>query len=220
MKTSLLAITIGALLATPLVATQAQAYEKGDWLVRAGATNVSPDDSSSNVFVGGADLGVGVSVGSNTQLGLNIAYFVTPNWSVELLAATPFEHDLDLNTVGALGSVKHLPPTLSAIYYPMDSASAWQPYVGLGLNYTFFFEEEFTGANANAGFSNLDLDASFGVSAQAGFDYQLDDKWHINASVRWMDIDTEATFDLNGSAGRVDVDIDPFVYTLSIGYRF
>lgn len=216
MKRSALALALCA----AICSGQAMAYEKGDWLVRAGATSVSPDDSSSNVVVGGADLGVGVSVDSNTQLGLNLAYFVTPNWAVELLAATPFEHDITLNTVGALGSTKHLPPTLSALYYPAAQDSKWQPYVGLGLNYTLFFEEEFTGANQNQGFGDLELDNSFGLSAQLGVDYQLDDKWHINASVRWIDIDTEATFDLNGARGTVDVEIDPFVYTVSIGYRF
>jgi outer membrane protein len=51
-------------------------------------------------------------------------------------------------------------------------------------------------------------------------DYLLDKNWLINASARWIDIDTEASFDLNGDQGTVDVTIDPMVYTLSIGYRF
>ncbi len=218
MKTTMIktALTIAALGLT----SQAFAYETGDWIVRVGATNVAPDDSSGNVFVGGNDLGIGVNVDSNTQLGLNFAYFVTPKWNVELLAATPFSHDIGLNTVGALGSTKHLPPSLTANYYLADSDAKFQPYVGAGLNYTIFFDEDFTGANDSAGFKDLDLDASFGITAQAGFDYMIDSKWHVNASVRWIDIDTDATFTLNGAPGSVDVEIDPFVYTLSVGYKF
>jgi len=53
-----------------------------------------------------------------------------------------------------------------------------------------------------------------------GFDYMLDDKWLVNASVGWIDIDTEASFDLNGSAGSVDVHIAPFIYSITAGYRF
>jgi outer membrane protein len=196
------------------------AYETGDWIVRAGATTVAPDDSSSNVFVGGADLGLGVNVANDTQLGINIGYFVLPNISIEILLATPFEHDIGLNTVGDLASTKHLPPTLTANYYFADPAAAFQPYVGAGLNYTVFFEEEFTSANKEAGFSDLSLDNSFGLSAQVGFDYVLYDQWHVNASVRWIDIDTDAEFSLNGDKGTVAVDIDPLVYTLSVGYRF
>ena len=113
MKKSILATAI----VLAAVSGQALAYEEGDIVVRFGATSVNPDDSSSNVMVGGADLGLGVGVDSNTQLGLNFAYFVTPNINIELLAATPFSHDLELKTVGQLGETKHLPPSLTANYY-------------------------------------------------------------------------------------------------------
>lgn len=216
MKKSITAIA--AVLA--MGATQAMAYDTGDMVLRAGLTNVAPDESSANVFVAGNDLGVGVNVDSNTQLGLNFAYFVSPHWAIEVLAATPFDHDIGLNTVGALGSTKHLPPTVSANYHFMDPASAFQPYIGLGINYTVFFDEAFTSANQTAGFSDLDLDASLGLAAQIGFDYMLNEKWLINASARYIDISTTATFDLNGDRGSVDVDIDPYVYTVSLGYRF
>lgn len=139
---------------------------------------------------------------------------------MRILLATPFEHDIGLNTVGVLGSTKHLPPTLTANYYFADSAAVFQPYVGAGLNYTLFFDEEFTSTNKQAGFTDLSLDNSLGLSAQAGFDYMLDADWHINASVRWMDIDTDAEFSLNNDKGSVAVDTDPFVYTLPVGYRF
>lgn len=218
MKKLILSVAIaGTLLST---ISPAFAYERGDWVVRVGMTNVAPDDSSNNVYVGGADLGVGVNVDSNTQLGLNFVYFYSPQLAIEVLAATPFSHDIGLDTVGALGNTKHLPPTVSANYYFADPSAKFQPYVGAGINYTLFFDEEFTSVNANAGFSDLELDNSLGLAAQVGFDYMLDDKWLINASVRWMDIDTEATFNLNGSPGSVDVSIDPLVYSITAGYRF
>ncbi|MCC2617092.1 outer membrane beta-barrel protein [Aestuariibacter halophilus] len=218
MKTRTFTRTLTAL--ALVAALPLQAYETGDWLVRGGVTTVAPDADSSNVFVGGADLGIGVDVDNNTQLGLNLVYFYTPQLAIEVLAATPFSHDITLNTVGALGSTKHLPPTVSANYYFNDTSAPFQPYVGVGVNYTVFFDEEFTDANAAAGFDDLSLDDSFGLSFQLGMDYVIDDKWHVNASARWIDIDTDATFTLNGTAGKVDVDIDPMVYTLSVGYRF
>jgi outer membrane protein len=218
MKKLILSVAIaGTLLST---ISPAFAYERGDWVVRVGMTNVAPDDSSNNVNVGGADLGVGVNVDSNTQLGLNFVYFYSPQLAIEVLAATPFSHDIGLNTVGPLGSTKQLPPTVSANYYFLEPSAKFQPYVGAGINYTLFFDEKFTDANTSAGFSKLDLDNSFGLAAQLGFDYMLDDKWLVNASVRWMDIDTEASFELNGSAGSVDVSIDPIVYSITAGYRF
>ncbi|GEA09629.1 OmpW family outer membrane protein [Alteromonas sp. KUL49] len=224
MHTRKLAATIiPLLLATPL----ASAHEAGDWIVRGGLTTVAPDESSSNIMVGGTDLGVGLTVDNNTQLGLNVAYFLTDRINVELLAATPFTHDVNfsvtdpLGTGNKLGEVTHLPPTVSVNYYLNDPSSAFQPYVGAGVNFTIFFDEEFTSANEAAGLDDLSLDNSFGLSAQVGFDYQLNKTWHVNASVRYIDINTEASFNLSGTEGSVaDIDINPWVYTVSVGYTF
>jgi outer membrane protein len=102
-----------------------------------------------------------------------------------------------------------------------DPSSAFQPYVGVGVNYTIFFDENFTAANDAAGLTDLKLDNSFGLSAQIGLDFMLNDHWHVNGSVRWIDIDTEASFQVGGAPGRVDnITIDPWVYTLSVGYKF
>lgn len=224
-KTTIATLVLASLLSS----TSALAYEKGDWVFRAGVTQVSPDDSSSDILAGGDSLGIGgVAVDSNAQLGINIAYFFTERWNIEVLAATPFSHDVNfaqpdpLGTGNKLAEVTHLPPTITANYYFNDPKSAWQPYAGVGVNYTIFFDEEFTGANKDAGLSDLDLDNSFGLSAQVGVDYMLNDKWHVNGSVRWIDIDTSAEFAVGGDPiGSIkDITIDPWVYTLSIGYKF
>ena len=226
MKKTLLAALITS---TLVVAPTALAFEKGDIVVRAGFTTVAPDESSSNLVVGGADLGTGVTVDNNTQLGLNLAYFFTDQWNVELLAATPFKHDVstDLLDLGTLGEVTHLPPTVTVNYYFNDSAAPFQPYVGAGLNYTLFFSEDFDADKEALGFSDLSLDGSFGYSVQAGFDFMLNENWMVNGSVRYIDISTDADFTLDNAGlgfsnapGTVSVDIDPWVYTLSVGYKF
>jgi outer membrane protein len=217
----------GLVITSLAFAGNAMAHEKGDIVVRGGFTNVSPNDDASNVFAGGADLGVSLTVDSNTQIGLTFAYFVTDNINIEVLAATPFTHNVNfsvadpLGTGTKLGEVSHLPPSVTANYYFFDASSAFQPYVGAGLNFTIFFDEEFTSSNANAGLSDLDLDNSFGFTAQLGADYKFDDTWHLNASVRWIDIDTEANFKVGEVAGEVsDIQIDPAVFTVSLGYTF
>lgn len=214
-------------LASVMVLPHAAAFEKGDIIARVGAVNVSPNDSTSNINVDGSDLGVDLSVGDDTQLGLNFAYFLTDRINIEVLAATPFTHDVDfgvrdpLGTGNQLGEVTHLPPTVSINYYFNDPGSAFQPYVGLGVNYTFIYDEDFTSANEAIGLDDLDLDDSFGLAAQVGVDYMINDKWFVNASVRYIDIDTEASFNLNGARGEVDkIEIDPMVTMVSIGYRF
>lgn len=229
---TLTVLATSAALAT-LASTAAFANQAGDIIVRAGITQVAPDSNDSTIYAGGATVHLGgpaltAAVEDDEQLGLNLVYFFTDQVAIELLAATPFSHDLTVDTgagVAPLGSTKQLPPTLSVLYYPNEPSSKWQPYLGLGVNYTVFFEEEFdsgmTGTGSPLDLSNLKLKNSWGLSAQVGLDYQLDDNWLVNASVRYIDIDTEGTFDVgsNGS-GTVDVDIDPWVYTLALGYRF
>lgn len=218
MKKTLLAIALLSSFSTIAYANQA-----GDILIRGGLTMVDSSSSKAAVLLDGADSGLQVSVGNNTQLGLNFVYFFDSNWAIELLAATPFDHDIKLHSADGsslLADTKHLPPTLSALYY-FDTNSAFKPYVGAGINYTMFFDNSFTGAYSAAGFSDLKLDNSFGYALQIGADYDLGNNWSVNASVRYIDISTDATFKVGGTTdGSASVDINPMVYSLMLGYTF
>ncbi|MEM8661365.1 MAG: OmpW family outer membrane protein [Pseudomonadota bacterium] len=207
----------------------ANAYEKGDFVLRAGATTVDPNSDSSDINLPGVPT-LEAEVDDDTQLGIIPMYMMTEHVGLELLAATPFKHDISLKGQGVdlpAASTKHLPPTLSIQYYPRGGESGWQPYLGVGVNYTIFFDEKTTrqldetlnmilGAND----VDLELDNSFGLSAQAGLDFPLTENFGINLSVWYIDIDTNAT--VKTDVGNVDfkVDIDPWVYNIGIAYRF
>ena len=211
------------------VAGTAQAYEAGDMLLRGAVTTVAPDASSSELVVDGAAVaGSEADVDDGTALGITFVYMLSDRIGLEVLASTPFSHDISAAT-GALGlgtveagETKHLPPTVSLQYFPADSGSAFQPYVGAGLNYTLFFDEDVDGQLEGVlGPGNLDLDDSLGLALQAGFDYALNENWLVNVGIWWVDIDTDATFTFeDGTRVTTDVEIDPWVYSLSVGYRF
>ncbi|CAM4059469.1 OmpW/AlkL family protein [Ectopseudomonas alcaliphila] len=212
-----------SLLALAIAAPIAQAHQAGDIIVRAGAITVDPHEDSSNVKIGGVKAaGTAATLDSDTQLGLNFAYMLTDKLGIELLAATPFSHDVGTKGLGGLklGSVKHLPPTLSLVYYPLDSKSAFQPYVGAGINYTWFFDDKLSSEAEGAGFRGLDMKDSWGWAAQVGADYMLTDNLMINAQVRYIDIETTGTTYAGNTKVSVDVDIDPFVYMVGLGYKF
>ncbi|KLV11056.1 MULTISPECIES: outer membrane protein OmpW [Photobacterium] len=205
-----------AAFATLSAAPYALAHKQGDILVRAGAATVVPNESSDDV------LGLGeFGVSSNTQLGLTVGYMLTDNISIELLAATPFKHDVSLgNGVGDIAEVEHLPPTLMIQYYFLDSTSKFRPYVGAGLNYTTFFNEDFNGKGKGLGLSDLKLDDSWGLAANVGIDYQLKDNWFVGASVWYADINTDVSFKAGNDRVTIDTDIDPWVFMVSAGYTF
>lgn len=220
MRNSILA---ASLLALAVASPAALAHKEGDIIVRAGAVTVDPHESSGEINVGGVPQGgTKATLDSDTQLGLNFAYMLTDHVGIELLAATPFSHDVGTKGLGGLklGSIKHLPPTLSAVYYPMESGSVFQPYVGLGLNYTWFFDTELTSEAEGQGFNGLDMDDSWGLAYQVGADYMLTDNLMLNAQVRYIDIDTTGTTHLGAAKVEVDVDVDPFVYMVGLGYKF
>ena len=212
-----------SLLALAVAAPFANAFEAGDIVVRAGAITVDPHEDSSEISAGGVDLpGTAATLDSDTQLGLNFMYMATDNIGIELLAATPFTHTVGTKGLGGLklGELKHLPPTLSAVYYPLDKSSAFQPYAGIGINYTWFFDTELSSEAEAAGFNGLDVDDSWGLAYQLGMDYMLTDNVMLNAQVRYIDIDTTATTYLGAAKVDVDVDVDPFVYMVGLGYKF
>lgn len=221
MKKTLLASCLFALTAA---SPAALAYQQGDFIVRAGAAMVDPTVGHSSVSVSGAKVdGAKVTVDNNTQLGLTFTYMVRDHIGIELLAATPFKHTVGLKGAGLdgkLATIEQLPPTLSLQYFPMDSSSKWQPYVGAGINYTAFFNEELTSARKAQGFTHLDRESSWGLALQAGLDYMLTDRVILNAAVWRMDIDSEATARLGAARVKVDIDIDPWVYMVGVGYRF
>lgn len=204
------------------MASSAVLAQEGDFLFRFGVASVMPNDDSGEVKP--ID-GTGVSVDDATSAGFTFTYMVRDNIGIELLAALPFEHDIE-GDKGAIdgvdiGSVKQLPPTLVAQYYFRADTDV-RPYVGAGVNYTVFFDEDADSElEAVVGDTDIDLDDSFGPAVMAGIDVDLTDDWYLNASIWYIDIDTDATLKTeNAGKLEVDVDIDPWVAMIGVGTRF
>jgi outer membrane protein len=185
------------------LAGAAQAGDPSPWILRVGAHDVEPKSSNHSV----------VNVDAARMLTFNLTRKLDDNWGIEVLAALPFQHDINLNTGGKVADVKHLPPTVSLQYHFAPHAK-FRPYVGAGLNATIFFSEHTTGALAGA---DLDLDTSFGPAAQLGMDLDISENWFLNADLRWMDIDTDAKLD---GASLGNVAIDPVTFGISVGRKF
>jgi outer membrane protein len=210
---------IAALVVGSSCVAAAQAHEAGDFLVRVGAVQIAPDASSGSI------LGGGVDVDDATGLGFSGTWFATSHIGIEVLAALPFEHDI-VGT-GALagvdiGSTKHLPPTVSLQYYPLGEGK-FQPYAGIGLNYTTFFDSNTSATldGALEGNTDISLKDSTGIALQLGADWQLNENWYLNAAVWKIDIETNARIYVDDAhAASVDVKIDPLVFMIGAAYSF
>lgn len=217
MNKKLLSGLVSASLLSAAMAAPAFAHQAGDFIVKAGAAMVAPNESSEKVSTAN-NLGE-FKIDSDTQLGLNFTYMYTDNIAVELVAASPFTHEVELEGFsGELAEVTQLPPTLLAEYYFGNAQSKLRPYVGVGVNYTIFFDEDFK--TSALGLDNLEASSSVGFAAKVGVDYMISEKWLVNASVMYADINTDIEFDSVLGHSKIDTDIDPFVYMVSLGYVF
>lgn len=204
MKKAICALSI----VTSLVAGSAVAHEAGSVIVRGGPIMVVPKASTnSDTFK--------FDVNSNAQLGLTATYMATENIGIELLAATPFSHEITLGNK-LVGKTKHLPPSLYAQYYFLNKDASARPYVGAGVNYTTFFSEK----AILDGVTDLKLKDSWGMAFNAGVDIKLADNLFLNTSVWYAKIKSKATFKLGSDEHKVDVKLDPTVFFLGLGYRF
>ena len=146
---------------------------------------------------------------------VDFSYFLTDNIAFELIAATSRHSLTAKNTVAGnvpVGSTWVLPPALTAQYHFMPKEKI-SPYVGAGLNYTFFYSTK-----PAAGLTKLALSNNIGGVLQAGVDIAVGSRTWVNLDVKQIFLHTDAK--INGGAIRAKTDLNPTVFGAGIGYRF
>ena len=229
MKKTLVALAV----ASALVPSLAMA-EAGDIVVRVRATHIAPDESSklgtetSNAYAGALDSTIGLpaqlKVDSNTIPEIDFSYYITKNIAAELILAVGTRHDVKAVNIGAqhngeaaLGSVNLLPPTLTAQWH-FNPDQTFDPYVGAGVSYVRAMDR-----TLNLGALPIHIDRnSFGPAIQAGFDYNLENRWLINFDVKKIWFGTDVKLDTGtGGFKKIDsLDIDPWVVSVGFGRKF
>lgn len=184
-----------------LWAPAAQSAE-GPWMVRVRAVNL--DAVNKTTF--GTNV---VSANDKVIPEVDISYFFSPNLAAELVLTVPQKHDVRLNGA-VIGSLKHLPPTLTLQYHFDTVGGKFKPYVGAGVNYT-----RFSSVNLPAG---LTIEKnSFGAALQAGVDIPLGDNLYLNFDVKKVQIRTDLSI---GGAKQGTVKVDPVLFGVGLGWRF
>lgn len=194
----------------------------GDIIVRARALAVIPDEKGNVLTDSGVDTGLDVRVDNDYIPEVDFSYFITDNIALELIAGTS-RHAVkaDGRLLGGastevdVGKVRLLPPTLTVQYHPLPKSHV-SPYFGAGINYTLFFNEEAAGGTI----TSFKMDNSFGPALQAGVDVFVTDNILINFDVKkiWINSDWKGQSALGPL--KSDVDINPWVVGVGVGYRF
>jgi len=210
MATRLSRLVVCAGIAAMLVPIAATA-DTGEWRIRAGASFIEPQADNGTLHLSRLDLAdTRIDVADSRNLTFNVSYFVTSNIAVEVLAAYPLSNEFELQTIHVDGRVTPFAPALSFQYHN-PIGRTFQPYVGVGVNYTVF-----SNAHVDAPV-NVKLFNSIGLAYQVGFDLNLGARWLVNFDLRYINVSSNIDVD-NVNVGNVDV--NPFVYGVNFGYRF
>ena len=188
-------------------------FQAGDVMVRARAIGVIPENNHSSTSIGGT-----VTANAQAAPELDLSYFFTDSISAELIAAST-QHNLRANNtvVGNVnvGSVWVLPPTVTLQYHFMPH-SAFSPYIGAGLNVTWFYAT----SPATPVVTKLTLNNTMGPALQIGFDYNVSGPWYLNVDAKQIFINTKARLSTALGPVTAKTGLDPFVVGAGVGYRF
>ncbi|PZA10310.1 OmpW family protein [Rhodopseudomonas palustris] len=188
--------------------------ESSPWMIRLRALGVVPRDSGYVDQVPGSSLKTSDAVVPE----LDITYFFTKNIAAELiLGVTRHSVSGDGSLTGIdVGKAWLLPPTLT-LQYHFTEFGAFKPYVGAGVNYTFFFSQ----SAACCTVIDSHLKDAFAPAVQIGFDYMIDQHWGFNVDVKklWLRPEWSGTL-ANGTPITGKVNLDPWLIGTGITYRF
>ena len=200
MNKYMLAAAAGAALVSG--AAMAQDFKEGDWLVRARVVHLDATNKNSNPAVP-------VSIDNKTLPEVDFSYFFSKNLAAELILTVPQKQKVFLGA-NQIGSLKHLPPTLT-LQYHFNTASGIKPYVGAGVNYT-----RFSSVNLLNGGATIDRN-SWGGALQVGVDIPLSKDLYLNFDVKKVYIQTDV---FTGATRAGTFKIDPVLVGVGLGWRF
>ena len=181
----------------------------GQFHLRLRGLGVMPD-ASARISVADTNIGSATHVTASLMPEADLTYFITDKIAVEAIAAVT-KHTVSNSIAGRVSSVWLLPPTVTAQYH-FDPVGIVQPYVGAGVNYTFFYDPK--SALAPIGFKN-----SFGWALQAGVDVPVGDgPYFLNLDVKKVFMGTNVR--AGGGTVQASARLNPWLVGAGIGVRF
>ncbi len=157
---------------------------------------------------------------------------LSPHFQAELALAIPPVAKTEGAGPATLGSTPYagqvistarwLAPTAFVEYNFFDEGTPFRPFIGVGVNYTTFYDRDSTAAGnaASGGPTKLSLTSSIGPAATAGFTYKIARHWDATASYSIARVNTNLEADTEGLIRTTSIKFGPQALVISIGYSF
>jgi outer membrane protein len=219
-----------ASVATVAFAVPALAHEPGEVILRAGAAYQDPDQSINTGYSKLKENGM-------TQLGASATFMVAPHIGLGVTATTPFSYTLRDRRIHTnqsydhhrIGNVYQYSPTIGAQFFFLNAASRVQPYIGAGINYTTY-DTDISHKAKDYGYKKIKMDSSWGWALQLGVDVSFSKQWLLSASVQRLEAEGDGKITCRShssnhrpnlcSESKWSADIDPWIYSLGVGFKF
>ncbi|MFZ6870622.1 OmpW/AlkL family protein [Undibacterium sp. Di27W] len=210
-----------------LACFSAHAYDN---TIRAGVLNVQVHSESPDLTSNGPTFltpqPAGLIVSNATTVVFGYTRRLNDHFDFDFVAGIPPEHEVvgrgNLAPYGVISKVKQRAPTFFINYNFGEATNAWRPFVGLGLNYTQFFDAKSTanGNIASGGPTKIDLKDSIGLAGQVGINYHINDRWSVSASIAAAKVKSDMTATTGSIERKTTIDFRPVVYGVAVGYSF
>jgi outer membrane protein len=121
-----------------------------------------------------------------------------------------------------ISTARWFAPSLVLNYVFRDPSRALRPYIGVGVNYTSFYDRISTAAGnaASGGPTRLSLSSSVGPVGTVGLSYHFTPRWGLFVSYSFSEVQTNLTADTLGVIRTTHVSFGPQALIIAAGYSF
>ena len=121
-----------------------------------------------------------------------------------------------------ISTARWFAPSLVANYVFLSPEHRLRPYLGVGINYTSFYDRESTaiGNAASGGPTRLSLSSSVGPVGTVGVTYRIDRRWSLYASYSFSEVQTNLVADTAGVIRTTHVSFAPQALIVAGGFSF
>ncbi|KHL60999.1 outer membrane beta-barrel protein [Xanthomonas euvesicatoria pv. euvesicatoria] len=159
----------------------------------------------------------GLDVDGGPAPTLSASYYINDNWAVELWgAADKFNHRVNADGVGKVGTVEQQPIAISGQYHFGEADNVFRPFVGVGYYESNFSNEKIDAASTTG--DHVGLSTAKGVIGTVGVDMNINSTWFARADARYMRSRPELR--VGGQGTGSELELDPWTVGFGIGARF
>jgi len=242
-KRAISSVGMAACICSAGLIDNANAQSAGSVTMAIGWLHVAPQGDATPLTVesiGGVEVnqqlaGSGAHPTSTDTMGITTEYYVTDNLGVATLLGLPLKVNLvgngSLQKYGDLGSTRPMPPALELRYHLFSAESKFRPFVGLGVNYTWFTQVRLSNSQfvtdslGPGGSAHAELSSSWNPVFEVGANYAITKHWSVGTSLGYIPVKTHLTLYGQTATGTQIVSkstlrLDPLNVFLNVAYTF